>query len=69
MIHTPQTGASKLRRMKRQMYDEEKKCPLKAAVKASTDYECDKRCAWYDECLHMCAILMLAQATAFSPRN
>lgn len=51
------------------MYDEEKRCPLKAAVKASTDYECDKRCAWYDECLHMCAILMLAQATAFSPRN
>lgn len=47
------------------MFDEKKKCPLKAAVKASTDYECDKRCAWYDERYCQCAILMLAQATAF----
>ncbi len=47
------------------MYDEEKRCPLKAAVKASTDCKCDKSCAWYDECFHMCAILILAQATAF----
>ncbi len=47
------------------MYNEEKICPLKAAIKASTDRECDKRCAWYDERYCRCAILMLAQATAF----
>lgn len=47
------------------MYYEEKRCPLKAAVKASTDYECDKRCAWYDEINCKCAILMLAQATQY----
>ena len=51
------------------MYYEEKRCPLKAAVKASTDYECDKRCAWYDDRFCKCAILMLAQAEAFVANN
>nr|DAJ57539.1 MAG TPA: hypothetical protein [Caudoviricetes sp.] len=39
------------------MYYEEKRCPL--------NYECDKRCAWYDEINCKCAILMLAQATQY----
>lgn len=60
-ISAPEYGRSQ----KNQMYYEEKRCPLKAAVKASTDYECDKRCAWYDEINCKCAILILAQATEY----
>lgn len=45
--------------------NEEKICPFRATEQFQSDRYCDKRCAWYDENICRCAILMLAQATAF----